>query len=91
MVAKGLGATAALGGLVSLPFYATLMALFQAATGDDDDWTEAIRKQLPQNTMLRDIVCYGLPAGAGVNLGGSLKMELALTGGMQKAARPRKC
>ena len=75
MVAKGLGATAALGGLVALPFYATLMALFQAATGDDDDWTEAIRKQLPQNTMLRDIVCYGLPAGAGVNLGGSLKME----------------
>ena len=89
MVVKGLGATAALGGLVSLPFYATLMALFQAATGDDDDWTEAIRKQLPQNTMLRDIVCYGLPAGAGVNLGGSLKMELALTGGMQKGGTPK--
>ena len=89
MVAKGLGATAALGGLVSLPFYATLMALFQAATGDDDDWTEAIRKQLPQNTLLRDIVCYGLPAGAGVNLGGSLKMELALTGGMQKGGTPK--
>ena len=89
MVAKGLGATAALGGLVSLPFYATLMALFQSATGDDDDWTEAIRKQLPQNTMLRDIVCYGLPAGAGVNLGGSLKMELALTGGMQKGGTPK--
>lgn len=89
MVAKGLGATAALGGLVSLPFYATLMALFQAATGDDDDWTEAIRKQLPQNTMLRDIVCYGLPVGAGVNLGGSLKMELALTGGMQKGGTPK--
>lgn len=88
MVAKGLGATAALGGLVSLPFYATLMALFQAATGDDD-WTEAIRKQLPQNTMLRDIVCYGLPVGAGVNLGGSLKMELALTGGMQKGGTPK--
>ena len=89
MVAKGLGATAALGGLVSLPFYATLMALFQAATGDDDDWTEAIRKQLPQSTMLRDLVCYGLPAGAGVNLGGSLKMELALTGGMQKGGTPK--
>ena len=80
---------APVGGLVSLPFYATLMALFQAATGDDDDWTEAIRKQLPQNTMLRDIVCYGLPAGAGVNLGGSLKMELALTGGMQKGGTPK--
>ena len=89
MVAKGLGATAALGGLVSLPFYATLMALFQAATGDDDDWTEANRKQLPQSTMLRDLVCYGLPAGAGVNLGGSLKMELALTGGMQKGGTPK--
>ena len=89
MVAKGLGATTALGGLVSLPFYATLMALFQAATGDDDDWTEAIHKQLPPNTTLRDIVCYGLPAGAGVNLGGSLKMELALTGGMQKGSTPK--
>ena len=89
MVAKGLGATTALGGLVSLPFYATLMALWQAAAGDDDDWTEAIRKRLPQNTTLRDIVCYGLPAGAGVNLGGSLKMELALTGGMQKGSTPK--
>lgn len=89
MVAKGLASTIALGGLVSTPFYATVMALVQAVSGDDDDWTEAIRKQLPQNTMLRDIVCYGLPAGAGVNLGGSLKMELALTGGMQKGGTPK--
>lgn len=89
MVAKGLASTIALGGLVSTPFYATVMALVQAVSGDDDDWTEAIRKQLPQNTMLRDIVCYGLPAGAGVNLGGSLKMVLALTGGMQKGGTPK--
>lgn len=89
MVAKGLASTIALGGLVSTPFYATVMALVQAVSGDDHDWTEAIRKQLPQNTMLRDLVCYGLPAGAGVNLGGSLKMELALTGGMQKGGTPK--
>lgn len=89
MVSKGLGATIAMGGLVSVPFYATLMAFSQAVSGDDDDWTELVRKQLPQNTALRDIVCYGLPAGAGVNLGGSLKMELALTGGMQKGGTPR--
>lgn len=89
MVSKGLGATIAMGGLVSVPFYATLMAFSQAVSGDDDDWTELVRKQLPRNTTLRDIVCYGLPAGAGVNLGGSLKMELALTGGMQKGGTPR--
>ena len=88
-VAKSLGATMALGGVTALPLYATLMALFQAATGDDDDWTEKIRSWLPQNNLLRDVACYGAPAMAGVNIGGSLKMETPLTKGLMGGKTPQ--
>lgn len=88
-VAKSLGATMALGGVTALPLYATLMALFQAVTGDDDDWTEQIRKHLPESNLLRDMVCYGAPAIAGVNIGGSLKMETPLTKGLTKGKTPQ--
>lgn len=87
--AKSIGATMALGGVTALPMYATLMALFQAITGDDDDWTEMIRGYLPQNNLLRDAVCYGAPAMAGVNIGGSLKMETPLTKGLAKGKNPK--
>ncbi|WP_165178211.1 PLxRFG domain-containing protein, partial [Desulfovibrio sp. ZJ369] len=88
-VAKSLGATMALGGVTALPLYATLMALCQIATGDDDDWTELIRKHLPESNLLRDVVCYGAPAMAGVNIGGSLKMETPLTRGLTKGKTPQ--
>lgn len=87
--AKSIGATMALGGVTALPLYATLMALFQAVTGDDDDWTETIRNYLPQNNLLRDAVCYGAPAIAGVSIGGSLKMETPLTKGLKKGKNPK--
>lgn len=87
--AKSVSATLALGGLTALPFYATLMVLCQAATGDDDDWTEKIRTWLPQSNLLRDVVCYGIPAIAGVNVGGSLKMETPLTKGFSKGTTPK--
>lgn len=87
--AKSIGATMALGGVTALPLYATLMALFQAVTGDDDDWTETIRNYLPQNNLLRDAVCYGAPAIAGVSIGGSLKMETPLTKGLTKGKNPK--
>ncbi|WP_165079240.1 MULTISPECIES: PLxRFG domain-containing protein [unclassified Desulfovibrio] len=87
--AKSIGATMALGGVTALPLYATLMALFQAVTGDDDDWTETIRNYLPQNNLLRDAVCYGAPAIAGVSIGGSLKMETPLTKGLSKGKNPK--
>ena len=87
--AKSIGATMALGGVTALPLYATLMALFQAVTGDDDDWTETIRNYLPQNNLLRDAVCYGVPAIAGVSIGGSLKMETPLTKGLSKGKNPK--
>jgi hypothetical protein len=88
-VAKSIGATMALGGVTALPFYATIMALCQAATGDDDDWTEKLRSWLPKNNLLRDAVCYGAPAMAGVNIGGSLKMETPITGGLAKGKTPK--
>ncbi len=88
-VAKSLGATMALGGVTALPFYATIMALCQAATGDDDDWTEKLRSWLPKNNLLRDVVCYGTPAMAGVNIGGSLKMETPITNGLAKGKTPK--
>lgn len=88
-IARSLGATMALGGVTALPFYATAMALFQAASGDDDDWTELLRQAMPENNLLRDVVCYGLPTVAGVNLGGSLQMETSLTRGLQKGSTPK--
>ena len=87
--AKSLGATMALGGVTALPLYATLMTLFQAVTGDDDDWTEVIRSLLPESNLLRDVVCYGVPAIAGVNIGGSLQMETPLTKGLAGGKTPQ--
>lgn len=83
-VAKSLGATIALGGLTAFPFYATMAALCAAASGDDEDWTSKIRKALPESDLMRDVVCYGLPALAGVNIGGSLRMETPFTEGIEK-------
>ena len=83
-VAKSLGATVALGGLTAFPFYATLAALCAAASGDDEDWTAKIRNALPENNLLRDVACYGLPSLLGVNIGGSLRMETPFTEGMKR-------
>jgi hypothetical protein len=83
-VARSIGATIALGGLTAVPFYATLQALFQAASGDDDDWTENIRKALPNENWLRDMAVYGVPTIGGVNIGGSLKMETPATRGIRR-------
>ena len=88
-VAKSIGATTLLGGLTAVPLYATMIALGQAITGDDDDWTESIRKLLPESNLLRDIVCYGIPAIAGVNVGGSLQMETPFTRGFKKGSTPK--
>ena len=83
-VAKSLGATIALGGLTAFPFYATMAALCAAASGDDEDWTSKIRKAMPESDLMRDVACYGLPALAGVNIGGSLRMETPFTEGIEK-------
>ncbi|WP_051294904.1 PLxRFG domain-containing protein [Maridesulfovibrio bastinii] len=85
---KSLASTAVLGGVTALPFYYSLMAVFQSLTGNDDDWTEEIRKSLPENDTMRDIVCYGVPSVAGVNLGGSLSMEVPLAKEIQPGQTP---
>ncbi|BDQ35937.1 hypothetical protein SYK_02970 [Pseudodesulfovibrio nedwellii] len=84
--AKSMMGTMAIGGFTALPFYATLMHLFQWATGDDDDWTEEIRKELPEGDMLRDVVTYGLPAGAGFSLGGSVGLETPILSRVEPGA-----
>lgn len=93
MVAKSLASTLLIGGIASAPFFATAMALYQAASGDDDDWMEEVRgmvnNYLTKSDMLRDIICYGLPSLAGVNLGGSLKMETPFSQGMKKGGTPK--
>lgn len=86
LVGKSIGATAVLGGVTALPFYATLQALGQAISGDDDDWTERLRRNLPKSNLLRDVVCYGVPAMAGVGIGGSLQMETPFTNAMRKGS-----
>ena len=83
-VAKSLAATTLMGGIASFPFFATAMALGQAISGDDDDWLEKIRGALPENDLLRDIVTYGMPSIAGINIGGSLQMETPFTQGLSK-------
>ena len=83
-VAKSLAATVALGGLTSFPFFATLSALCTALSGDDEDWTTRLRRAMPENDLLRDVVCYGLPTLGGVSIGGSLRLETPFTEGLEK-------
>ncbi|MCT4626451.1 PLxRFG domain-containing protein [Halodesulfovibrio sp.] len=88
-LAKSLGATAALGGVTALPMYATAMAVVQLIIGSDDDWTEKIRRALPKSDMLRDMAIYGLPAGFGVTLGGSLGVEAPIVSRLSAADTPQ--
>jgi len=89
MAARSLGGLMALGGLTSFPFYASVMALCQAVSGDDDDWTQQIRKALPESDWLRDIVCYGLPSLGGAYIGGSLRIETPIERGIKPGATPK--
>lgn len=87
-IGKSLGATAVLGGVTALPFYYSALAITQALTGDDDDWTEEIRKSLPESDLIRDVVCYGMPAVAGVSMGGSLSLEMPLARNIEPGSTP---
>jgi hypothetical protein len=84
-VAKSMVSTLALGGITAIPFYSTVMALVQAVTGSDDDWTEEIRKKMPKEDWLRDIACYGIPSLGGMYIGGSLKMETPATNALMRS------
>ncbi|MGD9364582.1 MAG: PLxRFG domain-containing protein, partial [Desulfobacteraceae bacterium] len=73
---KSIGAMAVIGGLSSIPLYKTFMHIIREATGDD--WEEKlIDSWLPdQAHLMRDMIVYGVPAGMGFTLGGSIGMEL---------------
>jgi N12 class adenine-specific DNA methylase len=62
-----------LGGLAAIPMYNSLAALIRELFGTDL-LGNGVRKQLPPG--MRDIVMYGAPASVGVNIGGSIGMEL---------------
>lgn len=67
--------TLILGGLKRLPFFGVLFALYRQLTGKDPE-TE-LRKRIADapgdnKNLYRDIVTHGVPAGAGIDIGGSL-------------------
>jgi hypothetical protein len=75
-VLKSIGAMAVIGGISSIPLYKTLMHVLREMTGDD--WEEkTIDRLVPDDAhLMRDMIVYGVPAGAGFTLGGSIGMEL---------------
>lgn len=65
--------TIALGGLGAIPIYQTLAALIRQLFGEDP-LESGLRKKIP--APMRDLVMYGAPSALGINIGGSLGMEL---------------
>jgi hypothetical protein len=77
-IAKSIGAMVAIGGIGSIPVYHTFMNIMRQLTGED--WSErALHAALGENHgTLRDIILYGAPSLAGVDLGGSIGMEVPI-------------
>lgn len=71
--AYSIGSTMLLGGLASLPLYKTISSLLRQLFGEDYLGKD-VRENLPDS--MRDLVMYGAPALVGVNIGGSLGMEI---------------
>jgi hypothetical protein len=77
-IMRSLAATIALGGMSSIPFYKTFMHLMRQLTGED--WDEKAKDLVldEDQDMLRNLMTYGVPSLAGVNIGGSLGMEVPI-------------
>ena len=74
--ARGLRNLFLVGGLTSMPFFKAASEMLLWATGDDDeDAITRARAALPQDWM-KDMVTYGLPGVAGIDLTGSLGIEV---------------
>lgn len=71
--AYSMGGIILLGGLSAAPFYQTLATLFRQMFGED--YLRKMTRDMAPN-QLRDIVSYGVPSLVGVNIGGSLGMEV---------------
>ncbi|GAB6176749.1 hypothetical protein JCM16814_16400 [Desulfobaculum senezii] len=72
-VAMSLGATALFGGVTALPLYKMFASIVRQFFGEDP--TEMVRSYF-ESPEARDAATYGVPALLGVNLSGSLGMEL---------------
>jgi hypothetical protein len=77
-VLRSLAATVTLGGMASIPFYKTFMHVARQVFGED--WDEDIKDLVldEDQDMLRNLMTYGVPSLAGVNLGGSIGMEVPI-------------
>lgn len=75
-ILKSIAGTAALGGMASIPLYKTFMNMIQQLTGDDPEKEVLDYLGMDESDLLRDMAVYGLPTIVGINLGGSLGMEL---------------
>jgi len=65
-----------LGGLTSFPFFKAFTEMLLWVFGkDDEDALTKIRSGLPRD-WLKDIVTYGLPGAGGIDLSGSLSIEV---------------
>lgn len=78
--AYSLLAMTAFGGIGSLPLYASLAALIRQLFGEDVLGL-GVRKSIPRG--MRDLVMYGAPSALGVNIGGSIGMELPVVDRMR--------
>ncbi len=75
-VARSLRNIFLMGGLTSLPFFKVFSDMLLWALGEDDeDAMTLIRAQLPHEWM-KDIATYGLPGMGGMDLTGSLSIEV---------------
>ena len=77
-VMKSIAAMTVIGGVSSIPLYKTFMHLIRQLTGDD--WGEEVIDKVigDERNALRDMILYGVPAGMGFTLGGSIGMELPI-------------
>lgn len=79
-VGISLGMTATLGGLVSIPFWSTVMTVWRQLFADGDDPERKLYNWAYKNggKNAADVLFYGMPSMAGVTISGSLGMELPI-------------
>ena len=82
-ILKSIAGTISIGGIASIPLYKTFMHIIRQATGDDWGEEELLGKIPAGANWLRDIIEYGFPSLAGVNIGGSVGMELPILDRLQ--------
>ena len=68
-----------MGGLTAIPFFKAASEAILWALGDDDEDVLTRTRELIPSTWLKDMIVYGLPGAAGVDLTGSLSIEVPKT------------